>query len=223
MVQILHIFISDCACTQLTFNMIDSPFNPLLQSDNMESKIVVALERISEAFRVLLWQEGKDLGISPIQIQILIFLLFHGDAKRKVSYLAQEFNMSKPTVSDAVKVLERKGFIRKEIQPGDTRSYMMHLTEEGKKVAEKMSLFANPMEKILQGWEETEKSRMLGSLLDLIYQLTQVRLISVPRMCFTCRFYGKDEKGSQHFCHLLSLPLPEPDLRIDCPEHEAAL
>ena len=40
-------------------------------------KITQALERISKAFRVLLWEESKKHGISPIQIQLLIFCSSH--------------------------------------------------------------------------------------------------------------------------------------------------
>lgn len=53
-----------------------SAFNPERQESNIDSKIVVALERISEAFRVLLWDESRDTTLSPIQLQILIFILF---------------------------------------------------------------------------------------------------------------------------------------------------
>ena len=37
-----------------------SSFNLDDQNQKIESRIVVALERISEAFRVLLWNESKD-------------------------------------------------------------------------------------------------------------------------------------------------------------------
>jgi hypothetical protein len=54
-----------------------SSFNLNEQNQKIESRIVVALERISEAFRVLLWNESKENSLSPIQIQILIFIYFH--------------------------------------------------------------------------------------------------------------------------------------------------
>jgi DNA-binding MarR family transcriptional regulator len=91
--------------------MEQSVFNLDVQNTNVEFRIVAALERLSEAFRVLLWNEAKILNISPIQIQILVFLKFHALEKCKVSYLAQEFNMTKATISDAVKVMLQKGLI----------------------------------------------------------------------------------------------------------------
>ncbi|MEO0333318.1 MAG: MarR family transcriptional regulator, partial [Bacteroidota bacterium] len=57
--------------------MEKSVFNPTNQQSDVSSKIVAGLERISEAFKVLLWEKAKSLGLSPIQIQILIFIAYH--------------------------------------------------------------------------------------------------------------------------------------------------
>jgi hypothetical protein len=59
------------------------------------------------------------------------------------------------------------------------------------------------------------------SLLTLLYQLQQAGTIPVQRMCFSCRHYGR--RPGQHFCHLLNIPIEGSQLRIDCPEHDAAL
>ena len=126
-----------------------SAFDLNRQNKKVESKIVVALERISEAYRVLLWNESKENALSPIQIQILIFLLFHSEEQCKVSYLAQEFNMSKATISDSVKLLLQKGLIQKFDDTIDTRSYVIGLTDEGKQTAEKSANFAFAIEKPL--------------------------------------------------------------------------
>src|SRR5690554_4599506 len=114
-----------------------SDFDLSHQNQNTGSKIVASLERISQAFRVLLWKESKEYSLSPIQVQVLIFLLHHSDEKRKVSYLADEFNMTKATISDTVKTLENKGLSSKVHDLQDTRSYTIDLTTKGKEIAEK--------------------------------------------------------------------------------------
>src|SRR5690554_5951150 len=119
--------------------MKHSSFHLTEQNQKIESRIVVALERISEAFRVLLWNESKENSLSPIQIQILIFIYFHSTEKCKVGYLADEFNMTKATISDSVKVLLSKELLTKETDPIDTRSFSLLLTNEGKKIAKKAS------------------------------------------------------------------------------------
>ena len=71
---------------------MSSSFDPKVQELSVESKIVVALERISEAFKVSLWNENKKYNVSTLQLQILTFLLFHPEEFRTVSHLAKEFN-----------------------------------------------------------------------------------------------------------------------------------
>jgi len=199
--------------------MARSPFDLKQQDKHIDSKIVVALERISEAFRVLLWKEGKEHGLSPIQIQILIFLLFHSKEKCKVSYLADEFNLTKATISDSVKMLLQKKMVHKEDDAADTRSYTISLTAEGKKLAQQSAPFAGAIEKPLQEFSPQQKEMLLLSLLSMIEKLNQDGIITLQRMCYTCSYYNKN--GNKHYCQLLQKPLLNSELRVDCPEHES--
>ena len=198
--------------------MNKSSFHLTEQNQKIESRIVVALERISEAFRVLLWNESKQNSLSPIQIQILIFISFHSVEKCKVGYLANEFNMTKATISDSVKVLLSKELVTKEIDPIDTRSYTLSLTDEGKKIAKKASFFASSIEQPIEKLTEEKKIIMLNGLLKLIYDLNKSGIITIQRMCFNCSYY-KTEKGL-HYCNLLNTKLAESEIRVDCPEHK---
>ena len=64
--------------------MNQSDFNLIIQNQHIESKIIASFERIAQIFRVLLWQESKKYSLSPIQIQILIFLLRDSEIYAKV-------------------------------------------------------------------------------------------------------------------------------------------
>lgn len=198
-----------------------SSFNLTQQNQKIESRIVVALERISEAFRVLLWNESKDYSLSPIQIQILIFIHFHSLEKCKVGYLAGEFNMTKATISDSVRVLLAKKLVTKETDPIDTRSYSLSLTIEGKKIAKKASFFASSIEQPIEKLTQEQKTIMLNGLLKLIHDLNKSGIITIQRMCFTCSFY--DSKNGTHYCNLLKTKLAESEIRADCPEHESIM
>lgn len=197
-----------------------STFNLNEQNHKIESRIVVALERISEAFRVLLWNESKENALSPIQIQILIFIHFHSLEQCKVGYLADEFNMTKATISDSVRVLLNKALVIKETDPTDTRSYSLSLTSEGKNIAKKASFFASSMQQPIEKLTEAQKKAMLNGLLKLIHDLNKSGIITIQRMCFTCSFY-KAENGI-HYCNLLKTSLAETEIRVDCPEHQMA-
>ncbi len=197
-----------------------SSFHPKNQENHIESKIVVALERIAEAFRVLLWVESRENGLSPIQIQILVFLLFHDEAKSRISYLAQEFNMTKATVSESVKVLLRKELITQVDDPLDARSFTLVLTPAGRAMGRKAAAFAQTLEKPLRQLPDAQQAAMLDGLLHTIHDLHRAGIISVQRMCHTCAHYRKE--NGRHYCRLLQTWLEAHALRLDCPEHTAA-
>lgn len=192
---------------------MDNTHNP-----ETDKQILPALERISEAFRVLLWEQSKDTGLSPIQIQMIIFISSHEPGKCRVTYLAEEFNLTKATVSDSVKVLVAKGFLDKAANTEDTRSFSLALTEKGLATARQVSGFNAIFTNLMAQFTAAEKNNFYSVLHRLIMGLNHSGIISVQRNCSSCRFYGNS--GGSHFCNLLNMPLMAHELRTDCPEHE---
>ncbi|MCM4151727.1 MarR family transcriptional regulator [Arenibacter sp. N53] len=198
--------------------MDKSIFNPDHQETDVSSKIVAGLERISEAFKVLLWDKAKLLGLSPIQIQILIFIAYHKTEFCNVSHLAKEFNITKPTISDAIRVLDKKGLITKNYSSSDSRSYSIGLSTTGKNVVAETSDFAHPLKTQLTTINQTDLEGLFGTLSKLIYQLNRSGILTVQRTCYGCKFYSMDNK--QDYCNLLDKALLNTEIRLDCPEFE---
>lgn len=198
----------------------ESTFNPEHQADNTASKVVAALERLSEAFRVLLWHEAKQHGLSPIQVQILTFLLHYPDKLKTVTHLASHFNMTKATISDAIKTLEFKELLKRKADAYDNRSHTLLLTKIGKGLAKKVEKFAHRMQETVNAITPEKQASLLEQLLDLIRDLNRALVITPQRMCFNCQFYEKKGK-TQHYCHLIHSPLKAAELRLDCPEFES--
>lgn len=196
--------------------MEHNTFNPKEQEFDLSSKIVVGLERVSGVFKILLWEKAKRVGLSPIQIQLLIFIAFHKQELCNVSHLAKEFNVTKPTISDAIKVLEHKGIVEKDFSSADSRSYSIFLSPSGKALVSEVSDFANPLKTHLKGFSQDTLESLFGTLSELIYKLNQSGILTIQRTCYGCTFYHKNE-GSD-FCNLLGKALLPQDIRIDCPE-----
>ena len=190
----------------------------MINERETSQKITQALERISKAFRVLLWEESKKYGISPIQIQILIFCLSHKTEMLKVSFLAKEFDLTKATISDSVKVLIKKELLKKIPDTYDSRSYTVALTQKGRDLAKKTSHFTNSLEAAVNSIDDNQKGVFLKNLLDIIHNLNKKEVISTQRMCLTCHHYKNKNNG--HFCNLLNKELHNQELQIDCPEHK---
>ncbi len=196
---------------------MDSVFNLEFQNQHLDGKITAGLEKLSSVFRILLWEQAKQIGLSPIQIQILIFLKYHRSEFLTVSYIAKEFGLTKATISDAIRILEQKTLIIKQRTSLDNRSFSLILTSTGNAMVADTENFANQIQSIISNINQVDKEALWKTIFQLIFQLNQSDVITVQRMCFTCRHY--EGKEGTHFCKLLHIPLPAVNLRIDCPEH----
>src|SRR5829696_1096219 len=200
-------------------------FEPSSQHGDVDKKVVAALERLSQAFKVLLQGEAQRQNLSPIQARFLVHLLHHGDELGRMGRLAAEFGLSRATVSDAVGTLEAKGLVRREPWPRDGRMATLRLTPEGEEVAVGLSGWADIVKEQLESFAPGEKEAVMRFLMRLISALQGAGVITVARMCVSCRFFRPDahpRSASPHYCALLDLPLSGADLRTDCPEHEPA-
>ena len=196
-----------------------SAFDPERHITNVDYKIVAALEKISEVFRVLLWAEAKEHKLSPIQMQLLIFIKYHNsDKQRRIASMAREFNLTKATISDSIKVLEQKGLIKRTDDAFDSRSFNFSLTDQGTNLTGMIENFTLPLDGAIATLSTQQKDQFLMSLLDLIFRLNQTGIISTQRMCYSC-FYYRGDMQQNHFCNLMQKPLAIDELRIECPEH----
>ena len=202
-----------------------SAFDPSSQHGDVDKKIVAALERLSQVFRILLQEEAQRRDMSPMQARFLVHLLHHGDELGRVGHLAKEFGLSRATVSGAVSTLEAKGLVRREASPRDGRVAILRLTPSGEEAAAGLSGWADIVEEQLGSFVPEEKEAVMRFLMRLIFALQGAGVITVARMCVTCRFFRPNAhlgSASSHHCALLDLPLSGADLRTDCPEHEPA-
>lgn len=85
--------------------------------------------------------------------------------------LAQEMRITKQSVNDLLRDLEREGYIRREVDPSDKRGRLIRLTARGRKLEDTVRLAAQDAERRLE--------RGLGKA-----QMRALRaaLIEAPRM-----------------------------------------
>lgn len=193
------------------------PFNVDEQNSSTDALLVAALERVAETFRVMLWEQAKEHGLSPIQVRVLLFLNGHGEEMATLTYLAKEFNVTKATMSEVVKVLTEKKLVQKKDNAADTRIQLLKITAQGKKTAAATGGFANRLLPFFDGLENSDKLRFKEVLLEMIFHLYKEQVVTVQRMCFSCVHYSSS--NNKPFCNLLKIPLITEALRMDCPEH----
>ncbi|MCA9900917.1 MAG: winged helix-turn-helix transcriptional regulator [Ardenticatenaceae bacterium] len=201
--------------------MNDFVFDPNTHESHIDHKIVFALERLSQLFRIQSWEANKQFQLSPLQMQIVTTLRFqpHLDS---VTAVASYLQLTNATVSDAVRVLNQKQYVEKRPDPEDGRRHHLTLTVAGANIAEELSLFANQIGEFVSLLPN--QAVFLESLLQLMQLLQENGFIPLQQMCTTCRHLVRPEgDGAAYYCQLLDKPLAARDLRVYCPEYETAV
>ena len=199
---------------------LNSPFEPKKQHEDTGHKIAVALSKLSDLYRQLLWSKAQPLGISPIQAQLMIHIRHHDSSHNTVSHLAKVFQMTKATVSDSVRVLVNKGLLQKVASEKDKRSFYLELSASGRKVTDEAEGYTKEIQHQLGKMDKVRSEALFKGLYDLLDGLNQQGVIPIQRMCFGCAFYQGD-KDSSHHCTLLKKNLQTSQIRLDCAEFEA--
>lgn len=191
------------------------------QKNNIDSKIVSALEKLTQVQRILLWDVSKKEGISPIQIRFLIYLSQYPDKLRKISIIAREYDLTKATVSDAIRTLDEKGLLKKQMSKNDKRSYIINLTEKGKSLVKRIDGWEDTLVYHVSKFPPVEKEQVLLFLMELIKSLYDDGIVTIARMCIACKNFKKGVKGFKtHYCMLTDRALLDTDLSIGCHKYQ---
>jgi DNA-binding MarR family transcriptional regulator len=196
--------------------------NNLSKSDQqfeLNQVIVLTMERLSQVFKTLLWQHAKQELLSPIQIQFLMFIALDLRSSNCVTEIAREFNLTPPTVSDAVKSLEQKGLVERKVSENDRRRYYLNLTKKGKRVIRSLSNWQNPIMEHLKEFPLQVRETVLIFLLKFVESLKNGALLEEARTCLSCIYFEEDSRrsnNSSRYCLLRKVPLNISDLRLNC-------
>lgn len=82
----------------------------------------------------------KPLGLNMYQAMSLVYIAQYG-SERDVNQRSIEryLHLSNPGVSKIVGYLEKEGYVTRDSDPKDARSYLLHATEKGREFAEKLN------------------------------------------------------------------------------------
>lgn len=192
-------------------------FNLERQNTSLDAKLIATLDKLATVLRASLQEASRSFGLTPLQLQLLIFIAEHRGDQTYVSLLAEEFLVTKATISDSVKTLVGKKLLEKKPHPQDSRSHSLHLTREGQQLYKQLRSHPMTAMQSLRNLSEEEKSSILNVLLDLLTENLVLGNIS-SRACKTCAHFQQRRDG--FFCLLLQRELPNAELRLDCPEHQ---
>jgi len=176
------------------------------------------VERLSDLLRVDSRQAGSDHGLQPVQLEVLHYLSIcnrYSDAPMAVT---EYLGLTKGTVSQTLKILEKKALLSKKLDENDKRISHLRLTTEGVELINKTiptAMFVNAC-KTLSDKKQSEIALSLKHLLTTLLEANDLKTFGI---CKSCRYNNKTEDGG-HFCQLVEQPLSVDDIQLICREHQ---
>ncbi len=177
------------------------------------------VERLSELLRVDSRQAGAVHGLLPVQLEALHYLSICNRFSDTPMAVTEYLGQTKGTVSQTLKVLEKKELLFKQPDENDKRVSHLKVTARGKRLLNKT--IPTPMFiRACEALPDKKQSEIATSLKQLVTTLLQVNNLKTFGVCSSCRYNGKTEDGG-YFCNLVKQPLSVDNLRLICREHES--
>ena len=183
---------------------------------------ILQTQQLLERLASLLRTEARNLllqhGLQPVQFEALQYLSIcnrYSDTPMSVTdYLGQ----TKGSVSQTLKVLEKKGLIEKVPDKTDKRVAHLSVTEAGRNLVKNIPpslLLERANEKLTKKNSES----IDASLRSLLKSMQHANNFKSFGQCATCIHYISDSSGG-HICGLTKEALSSGEIELICREHE---
>ena len=190
---------------------------------DIDMKIYRAIEKLFTIYRSHIWDIAQEEGLSPIMIQFMVYIGNHRPELNTVSMLSKEFSLTKPTISDAIDVLEKKGYISKEKSSKDSRYRYLFLTKKGEDIIDRIQSYEGWFYKAMNRFDIEKRQDVYVFLLELLRILRIEKHTEILNSCVICNNFIKDkypESKKPHYCNLLKMRFGIKDIRLDCPSND---
>ncbi len=177
------------------------------------------LERLSNLLRNEVRRAGAEYGLQPVQVEALHYLSICNRYSDTPMAVTEYLGQTKGTVSQSLKVLEKKGFLSKRADKNDKRMIHLKLTGAAKKLLKKTiptPLFSHACEHL----DEQSQIRITNGLTDILQVIQRSNGMRSFGVCHTCRYNKKNKDGS-NLCNLTQESLSQTELQLICREHES--
>lgn len=199
-----------------------SSFDPRYRKDNIPGNITIALYRIGQAVGIMLRCKGLEYGLSPTQVQALLFLSYARPGVRTIGGLAQRLGCTLATASGVADALERKGLAVREPWPQHRRTITLRLTPEGAALVEQVDDALDGLEAIVRELPTEEQAGLSRATQHTVRRLAERGHVVVYEMCWGCGFFRPnahpDDPAGPHHCAFMDAPLPEANTYTECPD-----
>ena len=183
---------------------------------NQSNSIYDYLERIDNLLRAETWKAATEHQLQPIQLQMLDYLNRCNRYSNTPAGVTAYFQLTKGTVSQSLKALEKRGLIKRQKDAEDKRKVHMLVTTEGTTLLD--SIFPLSMLQVIEDDLQSAK-KIKESLQHLLRQLQHRNRLESFGVCQTCHHF-QTESQQQFRCGLTKEILLLQEIELICREHK---
>jgi DNA-binding MarR family transcriptional regulator len=173
------------------------------------------LEQLAHLVRAQSWRQDGTPSLPPTQ---------SADGLR-ARQIAARLGVSPASLSESLKAMEGKRWIRRTPDPVDARAARVRLTAAGSRMAAQLQRSDRGMGPLVEALGEADLGALLRVAQLLVNEAQEQGLATGLRTCLGCEFFrpfASGRRDAPHVCAFVDKPFGDAELRVDCAEQRPA-
>lgn len=192
----------------------------MTKQDRQREQAAAGLEQLASLVRAQAWRSDGVPALPPTQASVLRMLAATKEGLR-ARQIAERIGVSPASLSDSLKAMEAKEWIRRDVDEIDRRASLVRLTRQGRALVTRLNHPNRGMAALMQELDADDVGALLRVTQLLVGQAQQQGLATGLRTCLGCRFFrpfASADPDRPHFCAFVNAPFGDAELRADCAE-----
>jgi DNA-binding MarR family transcriptional regulator len=140
----------------------------------MALQFLSPLHKASRQLSVYLERPLDEPGLTPPEGHLITYLNSYAPAA--IGELVRVFGIKQSTFTSMLDRLEQAGLIRREMNPADRRSFLIHITDQGRERAEQSNRVLLDLEDAIRSRVTPRDIEGFHAVMRAVEEITQVRL-----------------------------------------------
>lgn len=140
----------------------------------MALEFLSPLHKASRQISVYLEAPLGERGLTPAEGHLITYLNSYAPAS--IGELLRVFGIKQSTFTSMLDRLEEAGLVRREMNPSDRRSFLIHITDQGRALAEQSNRVLLDLEQAIRSRVAPRDVQGFHAVMRAIEEITRVRL-----------------------------------------------
>lgn len=144
----------------------------------MALEFLSPLHKASRQLSIYLEAQTRELGVSPTEGHLLTYLRSYSPTP--IGELVRVFGIKQSTFTSLLDRLEKAGYIRREMNPEDRRSFVIHINDGGRELADRLNRILDTLEDEIRKRAGSRDVKGFHAVMAAVEEVTRVQLRDRP-------------------------------------------